>query len=79
MQEKLQDYPEFQDNLHTKWKGWSITRAKGLGALEEADWVHSLAKPSLVPIMDDGNLKETLDLIFNPERADDRKEWLSNE
>jgi DNA gyrase/topoisomerase IV subunit B len=72
------DYPEFQANLG-KWKGWSITRAKGLGSLEEPDWVHALAKPALIPIVDDGDLKETLDLIFNPKRADDRKEWLSDE
>jgi len=71
-------YDDFQANLG-KWKGWAITRAKGLGALEKADWQHSLSKPALVPIIDDGNLKETLDLIFNPARADDRKEWLSNE
>jgi DNA gyrase/topoisomerase IV subunit B len=72
------DYAAFQDNLD-KWKGWSITRAKGLGALEEADWVHALAKPELVPLIDDGELEETLDMIFNKKRADDRKEWLSND
>ena len=72
------DYPEFQNNL-SKWKGWAITRAKGLGALEEEDWKHALAKPELIPITDDGSLEETLDLIFNPKRADDRKEWLSDE
>ena len=71
-------YEDFQANLG-KWKGWNITRAKGLGALEKPDWEHALAKPALVPIVDDGNLKETLDLIFNPTRADDRKEWLSHE
>ena len=71
-------YKEFQSNLG-KWKGWSITRAKGLGSLEKPDWQHSLAKPSLVPIVDDGELKEALDLIFNPARADDRKEWLGHE
>jgi DNA gyrase/topoisomerase IV subunit B len=73
------DYEKFQSDLG-KWKGWSITRAKGLGALEEADWVHSLANPTLVPLVDDdGTMKETLDLIFNKARADDRKVWLSDE
>jgi len=72
------DYSEFQNNLN-KWKGWSITRAKGLGALEEKDWEHALVKPEVVPITDDGELAETLDLIFNPKRADDRKEWLAHE
>jgi DNA gyrase/topoisomerase IV subunit B len=72
------DYSKFQANLG-KWKGWSITRAKGLGALEEEDWEHALSKPELVPIVEDGDLKESLDLIFNPTRADDRKEWLSHD
>jgi DNA gyrase/topoisomerase IV subunit B len=71
-------YEDFQENLD-QWKGWAITRAKGLGALEQEDWVHALSKPALVSIVDDGRMKETLDLIFNPSRADDRKEWLSNE
>lgn len=72
------DYDKFQSELN-KWKGWSITRAKGLGALTYRDWEKSLKKPVLIPIRDDGNLKETLDLIFNKDRADDRKLWLSNE
>ena len=72
------DYDDFQANLG-KYKGWTVTRAKGLGALEEEDWVHSLSKPALIPIVDDGELAETLDLIFNQNRADDRKEWLSHE
>ena len=73
-----EDYPEFQANLH-KWKGWSITRAKGVGALEEADWEHALATPQLIPITDDGRLAESLDLIFNKKRPDDRKVWLGDE
>lgn len=53
------------------------TRAKGLGSLEEEDWTHSLKSPQLIPIVDDGNLSEALDLIFNGSRADDRKTWIS--
>ena len=71
-------YDDFQANLG-KWKGWSITRAKGLGALETEDWEHALEHPMLVPIVDDGELEETLGLIFDPGRVADRKEWLTNE
>jgi len=53
------------------------TRAKGLGSLEEEDWIHSLKVPQLIPITDDGKLGEALDLIFNSARADNRKEWIS--
>ena len=72
------DYPAFQANPG-KWKGWSITRAKGLGTLELDDWRHALETPMILPIVDDGELEQTLDLIFNQSRADDRKEWLGNE
>ena len=73
-----EDYDEFQKNIH-KYKGWDIRRAKGLGSLEPEDWEYALNHPVLVPMIDDGNLKEVLDLIFNNSRADDRKEWLADD
>lgn len=71
----------YSDNHHEfvadDYKGWSITRAKGLGTLTEEDWEYSLAQPKLMPLTDeDGKMKETLDLIFNPKRSDDRKRWI---
>ena len=72
------EYPEFQQKLSNGvYKGWTVTRAKGLARLVRADWDHSLKKPKLIPIVDDGELEETLDMLFNPNRADDRKAWLS--
>jgi DNA gyrase/topoisomerase IV subunit B len=60
-----------------QYKGWSITRAKGLGTLTEEDWAHSLAEPKLMALTDEtGDMKETLDLIFNSKRANDRKDWI---
>lgn len=60
------------------WKGApKPTRAKGLGSLEEEDWRHSLTKPKLIPIVDDGKLSEALNLIFDPKGADARKEWIA--
>jgi DNA gyrase/topoisomerase IV subunit B len=67
------NYADFKPE---EWKGWSITRAKGLGTLEEEDWKHSIKDPKLFHIVDDGNMKESLDLLFNGARADDRKEWM---
>jgi DNA gyrase/topoisomerase IV subunit B len=67
------DYHEYDPIKHKEWK---ITRAKGLATLMKADWEHSLANPNLIPITDDVNMKEILDLIFNESRADDRKIWL---
>ena len=57
------------------WKGWKATRAKGLGTLEVSNFRDALSNGVAIAIVDDGNLGETLDLIFNKERADDRKEW----
>lgn len=57
------------------WKGWKATRAKGLGTLEVSNFRDALSNGVAIAIVDDGNLGETLDLIFNKDRADDRKEW----
>ena len=75
-------YYWYADNYHeyntNDWKNCpKPTRAKGLGSLEEEDWVHSLKDPKLIPIVDDGNLSNALDLIFSGTRADDRKAWIS--
>ena len=69
---------DYQTYNSDDWKGCpKPTRAKGLGSLEEIDWVHSLAHPKLIPITDDGALSDALDLIFNHSKADDRKDWIS--
>lgn len=63
-----------------EWKGWHARRAKGLGTLQKIDWNHAVnVQLRTVPIIEDGNLKETLDLIFNKTRADDRKAWMQGE
>jgi DNA gyrase/topoisomerase IV subunit B len=59
-----------------EYKGWAITRAKGLGTLTKDDWAYSLANPVTIPIVADENMKETLSLIFDPKRANDRKTWI---
>lgn len=66
----------YQDFNPEEYKGWTITRAKGLGTLNEEDWKHSLQNPVLYPVVDDGRMKDTLDLIFNGKRTDDRKGWI---
>ena len=67
------DYHSFKPE---NYKGWEITRAKGLGTLESQEWKDILNNPRLIGISDDGNMKDTLDLLFNEKRADDRKKWL---
>lgn len=69
------DAHEFSQDDYPK-NDWKITRAKGLGRLEDDDWKFALDNPTLFPLVDDGKLKESLDLIFNGERSDDRKDWM---
>lgn len=70
------NYDDFDSKQFNKKTGWEVTRAKGLGSLESDDWIHCLANPNLFEVYDDGELKESLDLIFNSKRANDRKEWM---
>lgn len=68
--------PDYKNFKPTDHKGWDIIRAKGLGTLGNLEWVDILENPNLVPFVDDGKMKNTLDLLFNGTRADDRKVWL---
>ncbi len=69
---------DWQNYQSQQWSGCpKPTRAKGLGSLEEVDWSNSLNKPRLVALVDDGNLAELLDLLFNDKKADQRKAWMS--
>jgi DNA gyrase/topoisomerase IV subunit B len=72
----------YNDNIDTfngdDYKGWEITRAKGLAALKKEDWKQILVNPKLIPITDDGELDQALDLLFNKDKAsaDKRKVWI---
>jgi DNA gyrase/topoisomerase IV subunit B len=68
-----ENYEDFDPEAH---KGWDVTRAKGLAALKREDWKHVLANPKVQPIVDDGELKAALDLLFNESRADARKDFI---
>ena len=67
------NYHEFKPE---NYSGWSITRAKGLGTLTEDDWRFSIDNPEVIPLLDDGKLAESLDLIFNGKKTDERKQWI---
>ena len=66
----------YEDFSSDSYKGWDITRAKGLAALKREDWKYVLANPKVLAIIDDGEMKESLDLLFNKNRADDRKTFI---
>jgi len=60
-----------------RYKGWDVNYYKGLGSMVKDDWEMILSgkTDTLIPITDDGKMKETLELLFGPS-ADNRKVWL---
>ncbi len=69
----------YEANKH-KYKGYDVHYYKGLGSMEPEDWEMILHNDSecYVPIVDDGNLKDMLALLFNDD-SDARKIWLQGE
>jgi len=65
------------DKVKSKYKGWNVNYYKGLGSMVKADWEMILdgENDMLIPITDDGKIKDTLQLLFGPS-ADLRKKWL---
>ena len=60
-----------------KYKSWHIDYIKGLGSMQRDDYAEILSKDKyLLPIVDDGNLQETLDMLFGSD-VSQRVEWLS--
>lgn len=70
---------EFQA-VESKYANWSKKYMKGLGTLTIDDWKMVLADldKNCLAIVDDGNLKETLDLHFGDD-VEWRKAWLMGE
>lgn len=64
------------DFVADQFKSWEITRAKGLAQLKKPDWKYALENPKSFPLVDDGDLGNALDLLFNNKRADDRKDLI---
>ncbi len=69
--------PEYEKKKG-RYKNWTIEYFKGLGSMWKEDWEMILddKSDSLIPIVDTGRMKETLNLLFNDSLADKRKEWL---
>lgn len=66
------------DKVKHKYKGYEVRYYKGLGSMSPDDWnmVLSGETDTLIPIVDDGNLQDTLSLLFGADSSA-RKEWLT--
>lgn len=69
------------EKVSSKYKGCKVEYMKGLGSMEIEDWkiIFEDLDSHLMPIEDDGKLGDTLDLLFNQKRSDDRKIWLGED
>lgn len=65
------------EKVKDKYKGWTIEYMKGLGSMDKDDWKLVIAglQQYSIPIIDDGNITTTLELLFGND-AEARKNWL---
>lgn len=69
---------DFRKVEHKYTTGWEIEYFKGLGSMQIFDWemIFSDMDKYIAPVIDDGNMKQTLKLLFSDD-SDARKEWLT--
>lgn len=62
-----------------KYKGYEVHYYKGLGSMSKEDWDMCLSgeTETIIPIVNDGQLNNILNLLFS-DNADARKKWLSS-
>lgn len=67
-----------KEEVPTQYKTWDREYMKGLGSMIKQDWVQLLtnSNESIVAIVDDGKMKDTLELLFGDDTGA-RKLWLT--
>lgn len=84
---KGKDVLEFYNNgEYDLWKSgenvdpskWNIKYYKGLGTSSSKEFKEYFAKKKIVNFKSTENCRESIDMVFNKKRANDRKDWLSN-
>ena len=84
---KGKEVKEFYNNgEYDLWKSsedvdpskWNIKYYKGLGTSSSKEFKEYFAKKKIVNFKSSENCRESIDMVFNKKRANDRKDWLSN-
>jgi len=84
---KGKEIKEFYNNgEYDSWKSgenvdpskWNIKYYKGLGTSTSKEFKEYFAKKKIVNFKSTENCRESIDMVFNKKRANDRKDWLSN-
>jgi len=68
------EYNEWKEKNDTK--GWNIKYYKGLGTSTGKEFREYFEKKKLVGFIHSEKSDDTIDMVFNKKRADDRKDWL---
>ena len=71
------EYDEWKEANDTK--GWNVKYYKGLGTSTGKEFREYFAKKKIVWFSHNGTTSDnTIDMVFNKKRSDDRKTWLGN-
>ena len=68
------EYNQWKEN--TDSKGWNIKYYKGLGTSTGKEFREYFEKKKLIGFEHSDKSDDTIDMVFNKKRADDRKDWL---
>ena len=72
------EYAQWRDALPDQTtKGWTLKYFKGLGTSTSAEFKEYFANKKIVDFQHTGEISDnTVDMVFNKKRAEDRKTWL---
>jgi len=71
------EYNNWKENLQTDIKSWNIKYYKGLGTSTGKEFKEYFENKKIVGFESQGDICDnTIDMVFNKKRADDRKDWL---
>ena len=72
------EYEIWKDREDVDVSKWSIKYYKGLGTSTSKEFKEYFAKKKIVNFVNSESCKESIDMVFNKKRANDRKLWLEN-
>jgi len=72
------EYEIWKDREDIDISKWSIKYYKGLGTSTSKEFKEYFSKKKIVNFVNSESCKETIDMVFNKKRANDRKSWLEN-
>jgi len=71
------EYSKWKDGLQGNLKGWNMKYFKGLGTSTATEFKDYFANKKVVDFHHTGDVSnDTVDMVFNKKRAEDRKTWL---